>query len=94
MATVEVGHLFDDALHLAASEGHAPIVELLLFYKANVNLVDRWQTTVSCDHLICCFDHLVLLPKKKKNYIIISQFTKDETIFNYGYDKICDFRNW
>lgn len=34
------------ALHLAASEGHAPIVELLLHYKANVNLIDRWQRTV------------------------------------------------
>lgn len=30
------------ALHLAASEGHAPIVELLLLYKADVNLQDRW----------------------------------------------------
>lgn len=35
------------ALHLAASEGHAPIVELLLHYKADVNLIDRWQRTVS-----------------------------------------------
>lgn len=35
------------ALHLAASEGHAPIVELLLHYNANVNLRDRWQRTVS-----------------------------------------------
>lgn len=34
------------ALHLAASEGHAPIVELLLHYKANVNLIDRWKRTV------------------------------------------------
>lgn len=34
------------ALHLAASEGHAPIVELLLLYKANVNLIDRWNRTV------------------------------------------------
>lgn len=34
------------ALHLAASEGHAPIVELLLHYKADVNLKDRWQRTV------------------------------------------------
>ncbi|KAK4839868.1 hypothetical protein QYF36_025600 [Acer negundo] len=33
------------ALHLAASEGHAPIVELLLHYNANVNLIDRWQRT-------------------------------------------------
>ncbi|CAN1228256.1 Integrin-linked protein kinase 1 [Linum perenne] len=33
------------AMHLAASEGHAPIVELLLFYKANLNLKDRWQRT-------------------------------------------------
>lgn len=35
------------ALHLAASEGHAPIVELLLHYNANVNLEDRWKKTVS-----------------------------------------------
>lgn len=35
------------ALHLAASEGHASIVELLLHYSANVNLEDRWQKTVS-----------------------------------------------
>lgn len=35
------------ALHLAASEGHASIVELLLHYSANVNLQDRWQRTVS-----------------------------------------------
>ncbi|GFZ18902.1 integrin-linked protein kinase family [Actinidia rufa] len=35
------------ALHLAASEGHASIVELLLQYKAQVNLKDRWlRTTV------------------------------------------------
>lgn len=34
------------ALHLASSEGHAPIVELLLHYKADVNLKDRWQRTV------------------------------------------------
>lgn len=41
------------ALHLAASEGHAPIVELLLHYKANVNLKDRWQRTVSTPMCIC-----------------------------------------
>lgn len=35
------------ALHLAASEGHASIVELLLAYKADVNLNDRWRRTVS-----------------------------------------------
>lgn len=34
------------ALHLAASEGHASIVELLIQYNANVNLEDRWQRTV------------------------------------------------
>lgn len=34
------------ALHLAASEGHAPIVELLVLYKVNVNLTDRWHRTV------------------------------------------------
>ncbi|CAN0913771.1 Integrin-linked protein kinase 1 [Linum grandiflorum] len=33
------------AMHLAASEGHAPIVELLILYKANLNLKDRWQRT-------------------------------------------------
>ncbi|XP_074376225.1 serine/threonine-protein kinase 12-like isoform X3 [Apium graveolens] len=33
------------ALHLAASEGHASIVELLVQYKADVNLEDRWQRT-------------------------------------------------
>ncbi|RWR93905.1 putative serine-threonine protein kinase [Cinnamomum micranthum f. kanehirae] len=33
------------ALHLAASEGHASIVELLIHYNANVNLQDRWQRT-------------------------------------------------
>ncbi|XAR51496.1 Non-specific serine/threonine protein kinase [Bertholletia excelsa] len=37
------------ALHLAASEGHASIVELLLFYKADVNLQDRWQRTPLTD---------------------------------------------
>ncbi|KAM7268190.1 hypothetical protein ACFE04_010356 [Oxalis oulophora] len=37
------------ALHLAASEGHAPIVELLLFYDAHVNLIDRWQRTPLTD---------------------------------------------
>ncbi|OMO77141.1 hypothetical protein COLO4_25319 [Corchorus olitorius] len=37
------------ALHLAASEGHAPIVELLLYYKANVNLIDRWKRTPLTD---------------------------------------------
>uniref|UniRef100_A0A2P2NG71 Uncharacterized protein n=1 Tax=Rhizophora mucronata TaxID=61149 RepID=A0A2P2NG71_RHIMU len=35
------------ALHLAASEAHAPVVELLLHYMAKVNLQDRWQGTVS-----------------------------------------------
>lgn len=34
------------ALHLAASEGHASIVELLLAYNADVNLRDRWLRTV------------------------------------------------
>ncbi|KAI6670562.1 hypothetical protein NL676_005447 [Syzygium grande] len=29
-----------------ASEGHAPIVELLLLYKADVNLQDRWSRTM------------------------------------------------
>ncbi|XP_020519200.1 probable serine/threonine-protein kinase DDB_G0271682 isoform X2 [Amborella trichopoda] len=37
------------ALHLAASEGHASIIELLLLYKANVNLKDRWQRTALTD---------------------------------------------
>ncbi|CAL2248258.1 unnamed protein product [Prunus armeniaca] len=37
------------ALHLAASEGHTPIVELLLCYKANVNLKDRWKRTPLTD---------------------------------------------
>ncbi|XP_030536767.1 integrin-linked protein kinase 1-like [Rhodamnia argentea] len=37
------------ALHLAASEGHAPIVELLLLYKADVNLQDRWHRTPLTD---------------------------------------------
>ncbi|XP_024929031.2 integrin-linked protein kinase 1-like [Ziziphus jujuba] len=37
------------ALHLAASEGHASIIELLLHYKANVNLKDRWQRTPLTD---------------------------------------------
>ncbi|EOY33174.1 Integrin-linked protein kinase family [Theobroma cacao] len=37
------------ALHLAASEGHAPIVELLLHYKAKVNLIDRWKRTPLTD---------------------------------------------
>ncbi|KAJ0687916.1 putative ankyrin repeat-containing domain-containing protein [Helianthus annuus] len=37
------------ALHLAASEGHASIVELLLHYKADVNLDDRWNRTPLTD---------------------------------------------
>ncbi|KAL3813293.1 hypothetical protein ACJIZ3_014561 [Penstemon smallii] len=37
------------ALHLAASEGHASIVELLLAYNADVNLRDRWQKTPLAD---------------------------------------------
>ncbi|XP_024978397.1 integrin-linked protein kinase 1-like [Cynara cardunculus var. scolymus] len=37
------------ALHLAASEGHASIVELLLHYKADVNLEDRWHRTPLTD---------------------------------------------
>ncbi|KAG8373761.1 hypothetical protein BUALT_Bualt11G0058800 [Buddleja alternifolia] len=37
------------ALHLAASEGHASIVELLLSYNADVNLRDRWQRTPLAD---------------------------------------------
>lgn len=50
------------ALHLAASEGHAPIVELLLHYKANVNLKDRWQRTVSTPYaFVPCFHIFVFL---------------------------------
>lgn len=37
------------ALHLAASEGHASIVELLLAYDVDVNLQDRWQKTPLAD---------------------------------------------
>eukprot|EP01018_Ginkgo_biloba_P027370 Gb_18118 [translate_table: standard] len=37
------------ALHLAASEGHASIVELLLAYKAKVNPKDRWKRTPLTD---------------------------------------------
>ncbi|KAF5181982.1 Integrin-linked protein kinase [Thalictrum thalictroides] len=37
------------ALHLAASEGHASIVELLLHYHADVNLQDRWHRTPLTD---------------------------------------------
>ncbi|XP_027074304.1 serine/threonine-protein kinase 12 isoform X1 [Coffea arabica] len=37
------------ALHLAASEGQASIVELLLAYNAQVNLQDRWQRTPLTD---------------------------------------------
>ncbi|KAK3012444.1 hypothetical protein RJ639_010367 [Escallonia herrerae] len=37
------------ALHLAASEGHASIVELLVQYKADVNLEDRWHRTPLTD---------------------------------------------
>ncbi|XP_068653643.1 serine/threonine-protein kinase 12-like [Aristolochia californica] len=37
------------ALHLAASEGHASVVELLIQYHANVNLEDRWQRTPLTD---------------------------------------------
>ncbi|CAH1445457.1 unnamed protein product [Lactuca virosa] len=33
------------ALHLAASEGHDSIIELLLHYKVDVNLDDRWHKT-------------------------------------------------
>ncbi|KAK6927897.1 Ankyrin repeat [Dillenia turbinata] len=42
------------ALHLAASEGHAPIVELLLHYKADVNLQDRWLRTPLTDARLYC----------------------------------------
>jgi integrin-linked kinase len=37
------------ALHLAASEGHASIVELLVQYHADVNLEDRWHRTPLTD---------------------------------------------
>ncbi|KAI5069156.1 hypothetical protein GOP47_0015457 [Adiantum capillus-veneris] len=37
------------ALHLAASEGHRSVVELLLQYKASVNPVDRWNRTPLAD---------------------------------------------
>ncbi|XP_023746276.1 integrin-linked protein kinase 1 [Lactuca sativa] len=33
------------ALHLAGSEGHDSIVELLLHYKVDVNITDRWHKT-------------------------------------------------
>lgn len=35
------------ALHLAASEGNLGVVKLLLERNAKVNIVDRWQDTVS-----------------------------------------------
>lgn len=35
------------ALHLAASDGHVPVVEFLLHHGADVNPVDRWGDTVS-----------------------------------------------
>lgn len=38
-------------LHLAASEGHVPVVELLLKRGANVNPVDRWGDTVNSSYL-------------------------------------------
>lgn len=34
------------ALHLASSEGHIKVVEILLIYKAFVNPKDRWGRTV------------------------------------------------
>lgn len=39
------------ALHLAASEGHAAAVKLLLDYNPNVNPCDRFNETVSEFHL-------------------------------------------
>ena len=39
------------ALHLAASEGHVPVAELLLKRGANVNPQDRWGDTVHSSHL-------------------------------------------
>lgn len=44
------------ALHLAASEGHASIVELLLAYNADVNLRDRWQKTVTSIFVLFCLE--------------------------------------
>lgn len=43
------------ALHLAASEGHSSVVELLLEYKANVNPVDRWNRTVRSINIVSLF---------------------------------------
>lgn len=43
------------ALHLAASEGHVPVVELLLAHGADVNPVDRWGDTVSTLYPFPCF---------------------------------------
>lgn len=35
------------ALHIAACEGHADVVRLLLSYRANIDARDRWGSTVS-----------------------------------------------
>lgn len=43
------------ALHLACSEGHASIVELLIQHNANVNPEDRWQRTPLTDAR--CYGH-------------------------------------
>lgn len=54
------------AMHLAASEGHTPIVELLVCYRANVNLQDRWKRTVIRTYIlefsyICTYNVLHVL---------------------------------
>lgn len=39
------------ALHLAATEGHSHVVELMLKRGANINPVDRWGDTVNSSPL-------------------------------------------
>ncbi|GLU10727.1 hypothetical protein SLE2022_275130 [Rubroshorea leprosula] len=71
------------ALHLAASEGQAPIAELLLHYNANVNLIDRWQRTPLTDarlygHRDIC---RILEVNGEKDVVDDNDFSNDQPMF-------------
>ncbi|GMN28271.1 hypothetical protein TIFTF001_001988 [Ficus carica] len=77
------------ALHLAASEGHAPIVELLLHHKANSNPIDRWQRTPLADARF--YEHQdicrILEMNGGKDFVDVQQMTvRQENLNEVNFD--------
>ena len=75
---------FDDrtALHVAACEGHAEVVDYLLKKGANVNARDRWGSTVSAivSIFLPCF--LFVMGFSIESLEILLKFIRSWKIFN------------